>query len=68
MIAQLDGAKAGKNLSGEKDDEDEEPDFYAAAMDCPVAPGVSAPLHRCQGYVLFCQFLAKYYRAILLET
>ena len=35
--AQLDGAEAGKNLSGVKSDE-EEKDFYAAAADCPIHP------------------------------
>jgi len=42
----LDGAQAGKNLSGEKDDEDDDVDFYASAADCPITPETVAPLHR----------------------
>jgi len=38
----LDGAQAGKNLSGEVDEEKEEKDFYAAAADCPVVPEMGA--------------------------
>ena len=39
--AQLDGAEAGRNLSGVKSDE-EEKDFYAAAADCPIHPKMGA--------------------------
>merc|ERR1712051_1100186 len=38
----LDGAQAGKNLSGEVDEEKEEKDFYAASADCPVVPEMGA--------------------------
>lgn len=39
----LDGATAGKNLSGEEEDET---DFYATANECPITPATQAPLHR----------------------
>jgi len=39
----LDGATAGKDLSGE---EDEEHDFYETANECPITPATQAPLHR----------------------
>jgi len=39
----LDGATAGKNLSGEEDDET---DFYETANECPITPATQAPLHR----------------------
>ena len=42
----LDGAQAGKKLSGEKDEEEEEMDFYRSAGDCPITPTTTAPLHR----------------------
>ena len=45
-LEMLDGAQAGKNLSGEKNDEEEEFDFYASAADCPITPSTIAPLHR----------------------
>merc|ERR1719481_1188256 len=40
----LDGASAGKDLSGEEEDEE---DFYEAANECPITPATRAPLHRC---------------------
>jgi solute carrier family 4 anion exchanger 2 len=39
----LDGATAGKDLSGEEDDET---DFYVTANECPITPATTAPLHR----------------------
>lgn len=41
----LDGAQAGTNLSGVRQD-DEEKDFYETAADCPITPTAEAPLHR----------------------
>ena len=40
--SQLDGPKAGTNLSGVKEEEDEEKDFYANANDCPIHPDMGA--------------------------
>jgi len=40
----LDGASAGKNLSGEEEDET---DFFETANECPITPATQAPLHRC---------------------
>jgi len=38
--------RLAKKLSGEKDDEDDDVDFYASAADCPITPETVAPLHR----------------------
>jgi len=42
-LEMLDGAQAGKDLSGE---DDVEKDFFEAAADCPIAPNTAVPLHR----------------------
>merc|ERR1711881_235583 len=45
-LEMLDGAQAGKDLSGEKHEKDEEMDFYESAAACPITPDTVAPLHR----------------------
>merc|ERR1712106_130773 len=45
-LEMLDGAQAGKDLSGEKHDEEDDMDFYASAAACPITPDTVAPLHR----------------------
>jgi len=45
-LEMLDGAQAGKDLSGEKHEKDEDMDFYESAAACPITPDTVAPLHR----------------------
>ena len=54
-LEMLDGAQAGKDLSGEKHEKDEDMDFYESAAACPITPDTVAPLHR---YILLSITLA----------